>query len=133
MSSLAVSGFRKLLRSAQVAFKADSFALSQAKAQLKEEFRKNSNVKDPSELQQLIRGIEEVDEMLRFNIVQGKRNEKGNFAASLDKPEHQITLESGKDDPHGVDIAPIDQSILGNPESIKITKTKGAKGSKCSK
>ena len=37
------------------------------------------DVKDSAVLIELHRGIEEIDEMLRFHIVQGKRNDKGNF------------------------------------------------------
>ena len=123
-----ISGFRRLLRSSRIVFKNDMFALLQARTQLKDEFRKNRQVNDPSELHKLIQGINEVDEMLRFNIVQGTRNERGNFEVKLEEPEHQVTLSSGKDDPHGVDITPIDQSILGDPSIVKITKTKGTKG-----
>jgi Complex 1 protein (LYR family) len=123
------AGFRRLLRSAKVVFRGDSFALSQAREQLRAEFRRNAQVIDAGELQSLIRGINEVDEMLRFNIVQGSRNDRGNFEVRLENPEHQVTLASGHDDPHGVDIAPVDTAILGNPNSVKVTKTKGSKGS----
>jgi hypothetical protein len=50
-----------------------------ARLQLREEFLKNKNVTDPHDLAQLMRGVEEVDEMLRFNIVQGTMNERGNY------------------------------------------------------
>lgn len=125
--SVALGGFRRLLKSASVVFGGDAFALGQAKAQLREEFRRNRNVQDPGELQQLLQGIKEVDEMLRFNIVQGARNSRGNFEVKLAQPEHQVTIEAGQDRPHGVDIAPIDQSILGSPESVVVTRSKGSK------
>lgn len=128
MSSL--SGFRRLLRSAKFAFREDKFALSAATGQLKAEFRKHRAVSDPAELQQLLQGVGEVEEMLRFNIVQGKRNQRGNFEVALNEPEHQVTLSAGQDDPHGVDIAPIDQSVLGNPANVQVTKTKGSSKSK---
>ena len=80
--SLSVSGFRRLLRSATTLFKRDQFALSNAKTQLKMEFLKNKSVTDPDELTALFRGIEEVDEMLKFNVVQGTLNENGNYGMS---------------------------------------------------
>jgi len=126
---VAVAGFRRLLRSAKLVFRADAFALSQAREQLRSEFRKHAQVSDAVELQQLLRGIDEVDEMLRFNIVQGTRNDRGNFEVRLEQPEHQVTLASGHDDPHGVDIAPIDKALLGDSASVTVTKTKGSKGS----
>ena len=76
-------GYRKLLRSVQHVFKQDTFAVQNARQQLREEFFKNKDVKDPNALNMLIRGIEEVDEMLRFNIVQGQMNEAGNFGTYL--------------------------------------------------
>ena len=67
------------MKSASAVFKRDTFALISAKTQLKTEFLKNKAVNDPEELRALIKGIEEVDEMLRFNIVQGALNENGNY------------------------------------------------------
>lgn len=43
------------------------------------EFLKNKSVTDPDELNALLRGVDEVDEMLRFNVVQGALNENGNY------------------------------------------------------
>lgn len=48
----------------------DAFAYQSARKELKMQFIKNKEVKDPVELNSLLRGIEEVDEMLRFNVVQ---------------------------------------------------------------
>ena len=53
--------------------------MTEARAQLREEFLKNKNVSSPEELKALYQGVEEVDEMLRFNIVQGKLNSNGNY------------------------------------------------------
>jgi len=129
-SNAALTGFRRLIRSARVVFQADKFAQVQAREQLKSEFRKHRMVSDPAELGQLLRGIDEVDEMLRFNIVQGKRNDRGNFEVKLGEAEHQATIESGQDDPHGIDIAPVDTSVLGS--GVVVTKTKGSRsGGKC--
>ena len=79
MSSNAINGYRRLLRSTRIVFKNDLYALKQARIQLKSEFIKNKNITNNNELVQLFQGIDEVDEMLKFNIVQGKLNEKGNY------------------------------------------------------
>ena len=131
MSLVARSGFRRILRSAKLAFAGDTFALKQASVQLKEEFLRNSDVTDKSSLKELYKGVDEVDEMLRFNIVQGQMNEKGNFNVDLaTREEHRVVLESGKDQPHGVDISPIDQSSVGDADKVVLTKTKGSKAKK---
>jgi len=123
---MATSGYRRLLRSASSAFRSDAYALSQAKITLRNEFLKHRVVPNAEELRALLRGIEEVDEMLRFNIVQGRLNDKGHYAVKLESPEHQTVLEQGKNDPHGVDIAPMDSSVLG-AKGVQVTKTKSTK------
>ena len=150
-------GYRKLLRSVQHVFKQDTFAVQNARQQLREEFFKNKDVKDPNALNMMIRGIEEVDEMLRFNIVQGQMNAAGNFGTYLFhfihhysihltnhssiipylnhhsfsavelSPEHTVTIEANQDDPHGPELALADASLLGRAQDIKIVKTKGTK------
>lgn len=127
---MALAGYRRLLKSAMAVFRGDAFALGQAKAQLKLEFRKNQSVRDAGELQQLLQGIMEVDEMLRFNIVQGARNNRGNYAVRLHEPEHLVTIQAEQGRPHGVDIAHIDKSILGDPNDVTVTKSTGSKAPK---
>jgi len=119
----AVRGFRKLLKTACVVFKDDNDAIEAARETLKEEFRKQAHVVDKKELEQMFAGIEEVEEMLRFNIVQGRMNERGNFDVDLSREETQAVLDSGKNLPQGVEFAPVDPSALGVAGMIKITKT----------
>ena len=76
--SNALNGYRRLLRSTKLVFKSDVYALKQARIQLREEFIKNRHITNSSELKILLQGIDEVDEMLKFNIVQGKLNDRGN-------------------------------------------------------
>lgn len=77
--SSALNGYRRLLRSTKLVFKSDIYALKQARVQLREEFIKNKHITSSSELKLLLQGIDEVDEMLKFNIVQGKLNDRGNY------------------------------------------------------
>ena len=74
-----LAGYRRLLKSASLLFREDQFALVNAKSELKAEFLKNKSITGAEELDMLQRGIAEIDEMLRFNIVQGKLNENGNY------------------------------------------------------
>jgi Complex 1 protein (LYR family) len=66
----AKSGYRRLLRSAKHVFGKDLYAYQSARQELKAQFIKNKDVTDSNELKKLLLGIEEVDEMLRFNVVQ---------------------------------------------------------------
>ena len=72
--------------------------------------------------------------MLRFNIVQGTLNERGNYGmipfgrhyiilmcCNADvklTPENQVTVETKRDDPLGAELEPMDPSISGSPVRI---------------
>lgn len=119
--------YRQLMRSVKFAFKNDFYAINMAKLQLREEFLKNALVTDAKELEGLYKGVDEADEMLRFNIVQGVMNERGNFDVSLSSEEHQTTVAAGQSRPHGVDLETIDKSIGGNPDDVTVTSTKSSR------
>jgi hypothetical protein len=68
-----------LLRSIGVAFKNDTYAIQQAKQKVKEEFVKHKDIRDKDELKLLLENAFELDELLRFNIVQGQRTQSGNY------------------------------------------------------
>jgi complex III assembly factor LYRM7 len=123
----AVHGFRRLLKVAVQVFGEDVYAIQAARTQLKEEFRKQSHITEKSELKQLFAGMEEVEEMLRFNIVQGRMNDHGNYDVDLSREETQTVLEQGKDLPQGVEFTNVDKSALGDSNQIIIEKTKGKK------
>ena len=118
------SKYRQLLRSVKFAFKKDIYAINMAKIQLREEFLKNATVTDTKDLAALYKGVEEVDEMLRFNIAQGVLNERGNYEVSLSSQEHKTTVAAGQDAPHGVEIEAIDKSVHGNPNDVVVTTTR---------
>eukprot|EP00611_Tribonema_gayanum_P018664 TRINITY_DN3183_c0_g1_i1.p1 TRINITY_DN3183_c0_g1~~TRINITY_DN3183_c0_g1_i1.p1 ORF type:complete len:132 (-),score=32.48 TRINITY_DN3183_c0_g1_i1:90-485(-) len=83
MRSRVMAGYRSLLRTRLVVFKDDARAIRASKMKLKEEFMKNKNVTDAKKLASLLKGIEEVQQMLLHNVVQGKRNERGNYEVRL--------------------------------------------------
>jgi hypothetical protein len=62
--------------------------------------------------------------MLRFHIVQGKRNERGNFEFKL-TDAHEVTVKAGQGNPLGQEIAQIDQSVIGKGVTVERT-TKGS-------
>ena len=114
------------MRTSQVVFKGDDFALKSARDQLREEFRKSQSVTDPEALADLVRGIDEVDEMLRFNIVQGTKNERGNYDVNM-REEHGVVMQERKDEPLGADFRPIDRGFAGDLSDVKMEKVKGKK------
>lgn len=81
-TNLYKTGFRRLLKSARLAFANDRQAILMARSQLRQEFYKNMGEKDDTKLVQLAKDVDDIEEMLRFNIVQGSLNKKGNFCKS---------------------------------------------------
>lgn len=79
-----MQGYRRLLRSARHVFRGDVYAMDQARKQLREEFLRHKDVTNETELAELQKGIEEADEMLRFSIVQGRLNDRGNYEVSCE-------------------------------------------------
>ena len=88
---MSLQGFRRLLKGVNNAFKGDFVAVNAAKLQLREEFLKNKHENDPSKLDELHRGIDEIDEMLKFHVVQGKMNDRGNFGKFYYHYEYQFS------------------------------------------
>ncbi len=78
-SALYKGGFRRLLKAAKFAFEGDAKAIEAARQQLRSEFYRNKTVRDSEHLAAMLKDVEDVEEMLRFHIVQGKKNDKGNF------------------------------------------------------
>lgn len=79
-SNIYKCGYKRLLRSVQYAFQNDVRAQTMARKQLRESFIENKNVRDPATLTQLAKDIDDIDEMLRFHIVQAvKSKDAGKF------------------------------------------------------
>ncbi|KAJ1420377.1 hypothetical protein B484DRAFT_399925 [Ochromonadaceae sp. CCMP2298] len=117
---MSVPGYRRLLRSISYAFKGDSVAIRTAKLQLRDEFSKH---RAATNIGQLLQDIEDIDTMLRFHIVQGKKSDKGNFAVSLN-PEHQQTIAAGQHLKHGPELEAIDPSYVGRKGSVVVEKAR---------
>ena len=81
--SLGIQAYRRLLRSVQKAFGNDKYALKNARIELKKEFVKSKDVVLKNELVELFKGVEEVDEMLNFHLVQASLNQRGNYGMNM--------------------------------------------------
>ncbi|RHY85508.1 hypothetical protein DYB37_006672 [Aphanomyces astaci] len=101
-----LGGYRRLLRASQQTFGADKRAVVEARKAVRAAFLENRDVHDGHALTGLIKGIEEAEAMLLYNIVQGKANEKGVFQVELSDPQasrirkdeelSELTPDSGK-------------------------------------
>lgn len=75
IKGLALSAFRGALRATHTAFKGDPEVLSAARLQIREGFRKHSNLAE-EEARSEITKLNEVSQFLVKNIVQGTRDDK---------------------------------------------------------
>jgi hypothetical protein len=78
-----LSGLRRLHRAKRVAFASDPLAIRQSSIALKAEYVKNMHVTDPIQLEELIKGVKEVEDMLLNGIIQGKVVEDENKKATV--------------------------------------------------
>jgi len=82
-NSQSLAAFRRLMRARAALFRGDEYALDASRAKLREEFQQRSGVTDARELDELLAGAAEVEELLRENVVQGTLNERGNYAFNV--------------------------------------------------
>ena len=73
---MSLAGYRRLLRRINITFAGDHKAIKQAKIQLKGAFLEN---KHSTDLETHQKEIDEIDEVLRFHIVQATKSVRGNF------------------------------------------------------
>ena len=78
-----LSAYKELHRARQIVFKNDAVALEAGKYKIREEFRKNANLRDEKEIMQLAKTAEETAVILKKTVVQAVRNEKGNYKLNL--------------------------------------------------
>ncbi|CAM9901043.1 unnamed protein product [Discosporangium mesarthrocarpum] len=113
-----LGGFKRLMRARLEVFREDTQAVDAARETLRAEFMKNSGETDPSKIAVLIKGIAEVESMLKFNVVQGKKNERGNFAVKLS------SVQEGGMGAH-TEISHVDSNAGDLPASVEKTAVPG--------
>lgn len=93
--SQVLSGYRRLIRASQHAFRGDAFALQQARLALRENFAANRDVNDMAAIEEMIKSIDDAEGMLLHHIVQGKAKESvvadqpPRFEVKLTDPQRQ--------------------------------------------
>lgn len=79
----AISVYRNLVRAAKLAFNGDDVALNASRAKIRSEY--GQPVRDQADFLKRIQYGKDVAHILRSNVVQGVRNEKGNFKLGIHK------------------------------------------------
>ncbi|EQC35177.1 hypothetical protein SDRG_07408 [Saprolegnia diclina VS20] len=87
LRSQALWGYRRLVRASERAFVGDVYAITEARKAIRANFVENRAETDTETIQAMVKGITEAEDMLLFNIVQGKKNESGSFAVKLTDPQ----------------------------------------------
>ena len=81
--TLALRGYRKLLRASHRLFANDRAALLGAGKELRSHFEQHRNETDVEAIRERLKDIEDVHEMMAVNLVQARLNERGNYEVTL--------------------------------------------------
>ncbi|GMH88565.1 hypothetical protein TrST_g11197 [Triparma strigata] len=111
-----LSGYRRLLRARLLPFSSDPHALSESRRELKTQFLLNKDITDSSQILELLKGIDEVETMLKSSIVQGKISERDS------KPVVEVKIREDNKDAMDVDQLNQLESLggdLGGKEETK--------------
>eukprot|EP00587_Corethron_hystrix_P013836 CAMPEP_0113329554 /NCGR_PEP_ID=MMETSP0010_2-20120614/20972_1 /TAXON_ID=216773 ORGANISM="Corethron hystrix, Strain 308" /NCGR_SAMPLE_ID=MMETSP0010_2 /ASSEMBLY_ACC=CAM_ASM_000155 /LENGTH=143 /DNA_ID=CAMNT_0000191671 /DNA_START=55 /DNA_END=486 /DNA_ORIENTATION=- /assembly_acc=CAM_ASM_000155 len=118
LAPFARSGYRKILRARSSLFGRDVSALRQSAVIIRQEFDKNKHVTDIDEARNQVNMIDECIEMLKYGIVQGELNDRGNYAVKIDPERSAVTRNDDR-----IDVEPIDSETVKPkiPEVVKTT------------
>ena len=71
-----LAAFRRLMRARAALFANDAYALDASRAKLRDEFLQNRGATDAAEIDELLAGAAEVEDLLINNVVQGRQEEQ---------------------------------------------------------
>ncbi|OWA54247.1 Telomerase Cajal body protein 1 [Hypsibius exemplaris] len=81
--SQVLSLYRTLLRTTQTVFGEDVEAVMKARVEIRSQIHAQRDVTDKAELEELILILRETDRVLRYGVLQGKLNERGNYQVTI--------------------------------------------------
>mmetsp|Transcript_4118 Transcript_4118/g.7873 ORF Transcript_4118/g.7873 Transcript_4118/m.7873 type:complete len:128 (+) Transcript_4118:30-413(+) len=110
--SAVLGGYRRLLRASRELFAGDRVALASSRVELRKNFLKHESETDPKVLQQLLTDIDEVETMMRENMLQAKLNERGNYEVEL----KVVPTEPGSTCPPKFEPKPVDLEEIAKRE-----------------
>ena len=70
-----LAAFRRLMRARAALFADDAYALDASRAKLREEFLSHAAATDAGEIDELLKGAAEVEDLLINNVVQGRQSQ----------------------------------------------------------
>ena len=70
-----LAAFRRLMRARAALFADDAYALDASRAKLRDEFLQNRGATDAGEIDELLKGAAEVEDLLINNVVQGRQSQ----------------------------------------------------------
>lgn len=82
-----LKSYKSLHRTILQVFEDDSSTVKSARAKVREEFMKNANEKDTNKIEELLKVADDVQNVLRKDVVQAIKNEKGHYKLKL-RAEH---------------------------------------------
>eukprot|EP00752_Nemacystus_decipiens_P005313 g4819.t1 len=94
--------------------------LNASKEELRIQFNKNRGITDPSKIAVLIKGINEVEDMLKYNIAQARLNERGNYAVNV-APKTPESVGAGKKGT--IEVEHIGGKAGDLPEDVTVTQS----------
>lgn len=80
--------YRKLLRSRLQVFAGDAVALDAARTKIRAEFRKNSHLTEPSDIQNWIKVATETADFMKFGVIQAHASNPGIYRLNITKDTH---------------------------------------------
>uniref|UniRef100_A0A7S2C810 Complex 1 LYR protein domain-containing protein n=1 Tax=Florenciella parvula TaxID=236787 RepID=A0A7S2C810_9STRA len=122
MRSQVLAGYRQLLRVRNVAFQGDALALEKSQEAIRMGFEANRLVSDEKEIKEHLRGVTQAVEMLQFNVLQGKLNDRGNYSVDI-RPE-QADFHGGEEK---IEISHMDEENTPLEPPPLVTSTSGCK------
>mmetsp|Transcript_27183 Transcript_27183/g.87850 ORF Transcript_27183/g.87850 Transcript_27183/m.87850 type:complete len:124 (+) Transcript_27183:42-413(+) len=78
-SAAGLAAYRKLLRTRGTVFRGDDYAMRQTRDEIRRHFEENRGEADGERLAALFRDVDDVEDLLRNNVVQARQNDRGNF------------------------------------------------------
>ena len=107
-----------------MAFQGDALALEKSQEAIRAGFEMNRAATAESEIKEHLRGVAQAVEMLQFNVLQGKLNERGNYAVDI-RPE-QASFHSDADK---IEISHMDEENTPLKPPPLVTSTKAESSS----
>ncbi|XP_018579853.1 complex III assembly factor LYRM7 [Anoplophora glabripennis] len=85
-----LQSFKQLHQARRSVFKGDTYALTEARKRINEEFKKNKHVKDVNAIDELINYANAVEREIRTCVIQAREVEPGRFQVQITKDTVQL-------------------------------------------